>query len=190
MHESLFQAHELLIEGLLHVHYLFVLLVILVCLELFVPVMTLHVLDSLMGALSRQAKITSGRSVQLTIHACSSKLYGLHITFIILLHDHLLVVCSECLVIHYNPLLDSLFEWRVSKMADDASVHWAMAYSIVIIGLEILSQLVECDYVIVRSDDLRPFTTGRVEGPFKPQFIFLWWSHGIMELHSSHRIVP
>lgn len=134
MYKGLLEAHELLVESSFHVYNLVALLSLLlfVGLELFMPIMLLHLLYSLSIFASRGLEIALCRVVKLlAFDAIAAQFDGLVVTFLILFHDHLVVAVIVQILIHDDPLLDRLLQRRVSQVIDNASMHWSMANALI-----------------------------------------------------------
>ena len=133
LHERLFEAHQLLVQGSLHINNLLVLLRFLVGLELFMPVVLLHLLYTLPVLAACGLQVALGGVVErLALDAVAAELDGLVVALVVLLHDHLVVaVVVQMVVVHDDSLLDGLLQWRVSQMVDDTTVHRSMANALV-----------------------------------------------------------
>lgn len=66
-------------------------------------------------------------------------------------------------------------------MVDDTSVHGAVADAGVVVVFEIVGDLtVKLNHLIIWGHYLR-FIVDLIETSFKPQFVFFWWSHSVVE---------
>lgn len=77
------------------------------------PVVLLHMLDPiLLRAFVGESKITPRGIVQaLALHTLSAQLDRLLVALIVLLHNHILVLVSKGLIVHYYSLLDGFLQW-------------------------------------------------------------------------------
>lgn len=105
------------------------LLLFLVRLEFLMPIMLLHLLDSLPVLATGGPQIASCCGIQLvTLRTFSAtELDGLVVVLIVLLHDHFVVAIIVKILIVYQPLLNCLLQWRVLQVINDTSMKWPMA---------------------------------------------------------------
>lgn len=105
------------------------LLLFLVRLEFLMPIMLLHLLDSLPVLATSGPQIASCCGIQL-VTLCTfsaTELDGLVVVLIVLLHDHFVVAIVVKILIVYQPLLNCLLQWRVLQVINDTSMKWPMA---------------------------------------------------------------